>query len=214
MDTPTFRIGEALGFGWRTFRDNLWLMVGAVAIVMVAGYAPAIFTWIVGDDSALVVLAASVLGYVLSLFIALGYTRLALRLVDGQPGAIGDLFSCGRLVVRMVLASLLYMLIVMGGTILLIVPGMIWAIKFQYYMYAIVDEDAGVMESLRRSSAITRGEKFHLFGFGLVAGLVGMVGLLVLVVGVLASGAVVALAYAHVYRRLTTMHAERSAAAD
>ena len=260
MGASAFSSGEAIGVGWRTFKTNIWLMIGAFLLFMVmkeglgeglgvlvdlAGkdHSPeqivqklreveaalatgstvpqavrqigiseqTYYRWrkLYGTHALYLYAALGLVLYVLNRFGRLGFTHLALRVVDGEEATIGDLFSQGRLLVRAVLATIVYVGIVIGGFLLLIVPGIIWGIKFQYYIYAIVDEDAGVMESLKRSSALTRGEKLNLFWYGLLCGLVGLLGALALCVGVLAAAPTIALASAYVYRRLVASDAER-----
>ena len=215
MGASAFSSGEAIGVGWRTFKANIWLMISAFLLFMVMDGGLGV---LVQSGSAspfthaalyLVAVVLGIVGYVLGRFGQLGFTHLALRVVDGEEATIGDLFSQGRLLVRAVLATIVYAGIVIGGFLLLIVPGIIWGIKFQYYIYAIVDEDAGVMESLKRSSALTRGEKLNLFWYGLLCGLVTLLGTLALGVGVLAAAPTIALASAYVYRRLVASDAER-----
>jgi len=209
MGASAFSSGEAIGVGWRTFKANIWLMIGAFLLFMVMDGGLGVLVELSDSASRLTLAALYLVGYVLGVFGKLGYTHLALRVVDGEEATIGDLFSQGRLLVRAVLATIVYAGIVIGGFLLLIVPGIIWGIKFQYYIYAIVDEDAGVMESLKRSSALTRGEKLNLFWYGLLCGLVKLLGTLALGVGVLAAAPTIALASAYVYRRLVASDAER-----
>lgn len=235
MGASAFSSGEAIGVGWRTFKANIWLMIGAFLLFMVMDGGLGVLVELSDSASRLTLAALYLVGYVLGRFGTLGYTHLALRVVDGEEATIEDLFSQGRLLVRAVLATIVYLGIVfggflllivpriigiiwgigfqdyiyVGGSLLLIVPAIIWGIKFQYYIYAIVDEDAGVMESLKRSSALTRGEKLNLFWYGLLCGLVGLLGALALCVGVLAAAPTVALASAYVYRRLVASDAER-----
>ena len=241
MGASAFSSGEAIGVGWRTFKANIWLMISAFLLFTVMDQGLGVLvTGLVSDSASpfthaalyLVAVVLGIVGYVLGRFGQLGFTHLALRVVDGEEATIGDLFSQGRLLVRAVLATIVYAGIVIGGFLLLIVPGIIWGrefqyyiyvggflllivpaiiwgIKFQYYIYAIVDEDAGVMESLKRSSALTRGEKLNLFWYGLLCGLVGLLGTLALGVGVLAAAPTIALASAYVYRRLVASDAER-----
>lgn len=223
MGASAFSSGEAIGVGWRTFKANIWLMISAFLLFMVMDKGLGVLVNGLGvlvklSDSAspfthaalyLVAVVLGIVGYVLGRFGQLGFTHLALRVVDGEEATIGDLFSQGRLLVRAVLATIVYAGIVIGGFLLLIVPAIIWGIKFQYYIYAIVDEDAGVMESLKRSSALTRGEKLNLFWYGLLCGLVTLLGTLALGVGVLAAAPTIALASAYVYRRLVASDAER-----
>ncbi len=210
MGASAFSSGEAIRVGWRTFKANIWLMISAFLLFMVMDGGGVGVLVEFSDSASLFTHAALYLvGYVLGNFGKLGFTHLALRVVDGEEATIGDLFSQGRLLVRAVLATIVYAGIVIGGFLLLIVPGVIWGIKFQYYIYAIVDEDAGVMESLKRSSALTRGEKLNLFWYGLLCGLVTLLGTLALGVGVLAAAPTIALASAYVYRRLVASDAER-----
>ena len=209
MGASAFSSGEAIGVGWRTFKANIWLMISAFLLFMVMDQGLGVLVKLSDSASPFTHAALYLVGYVLGRFGQLGFTHLALRVVDGEEATIGDLFSQGRLLVRAVLATIVYAGIVIGGFLLLIVPGIIWGIKFQYYIYAIVDEDAGVMESLKRSSALTRGEKLNLFWYGLLCGLVGLLGTLALGVGVLAAAPTIALASAYVYRRLVASDAER-----
>ncbi|MEA3324508.1 MAG: hypothetical protein U9Q37_05135 [Euryarchaeota archaeon] len=58
---------------------------------------------------------------------------------------------------------ILYGFIVVGGLILLTIPGIIWAIKFQFFDYLIVDKGLGPIDALEKSSEITRGVKWDLF---------------------------------------------------
>ena len=218
MGASAFSSGEAIGVGWRTFKANIWLMISAFLLFTVMDQGLGVLvTGLVSDSASpfthaalyLVAVVLGIVAVVLGRFGQLGFTHLALRVVDGEEATIGDLFSQGRLLVRAVLATIVYAGIVIGGFLLLIVPGIIWGIKFQYYIYAIVDEDAGVMESLKRSSALTRGEKLNLFWYGLLCGLVKLLGTLALGVGVLAAAPTIALASAYVYRRLVASDAER-----
>jgi len=57
---------------------------------------------------------------------------------------------------------ILYTLITLVGTILLIIPGIIWGIKFQFFGYFIVDKGLEPIEALKRSAAITKGVRWSL----------------------------------------------------
>ncbi len=237
MQADSFHIDSALRFGWRTFRANFWLMVMAFVLMSIItsglGWVTAFVSGLaedlvqdIGDRSSvdhgdLVVGVALVIGVivvcsvdiVVSAFTTLGYMRLTLRVVDGQQAAVADIFSCRRLLPRVVLGWVVYILIMLGGLVLLVLPGIIWAIRFQFFAYVIVDEDAGALESLRRSSTITRGETLNLLGFGVVCALISLAGMLALLVGALVAYPTVALADAYVYRRLSAKAAGRGMSA-
>jgi uncharacterized membrane protein len=102
----------------------------------------------------------------------------------------------------MFLASLLYGLIVLGGFILLIVPGIIWCLKFSQYKYFIVEKNAGPVEALKLSAQATDGAKWKLFSFGFVCLGINLLGLICLGVGVLFTAPLTMVAMAFIYRKL------------
>ena len=103
---------------------------------------------------------------------------------------------------KYILSLIIYGLIVLAGLILLIIPGIIWAIKFQFFGYFIVDKGLGPIESLKQSAKITKDTKWTLFLFGLLSGLINLLGALLLLVGLFATVPTTMMAKAFVYRKL------------
>lgn len=100
-------------------------------------------------------------------------------------------------------ALILYSLIVVVGTILFIVPGIIWGIKFRFFSYFIVeDENCGIIESLERSAQITQESKWNLFLFNIILGFIGLLGFLAFFVGILLAMPVTVMATVFVYYKL------------
>ena len=132
----------------------------------------------------------------------MGLIKIALRFCDKEKGEFAELFSCFPLFFKYLFGSILCMLIVLGGMILLIIPGIIWSIKFQFFTYFIIDKGLGPIEALKRSSAITKGAKWDLFIFGLLLGLINLLGALCLLVGLFATIPTTIVAMAFVYRKL------------
>ena len=87
---------------------------------------------------------------------------------------------------------------------MLIIPGIIWGIKFQFFSYFIVDKGLGPIEALKRSSTITKGAKWDLFLFGLLVWLINLLGALCLLVGLFATIPTTGVAMAFVYHKLLT----------
>jgi uncharacterized membrane protein len=201
-----FSIKEALFYGWETFKKRPWFFIVFSLIIIGVNIIPSILSGPRNSNSSsfdLYKFIIIILGSILSLIISLGTINFALNVYDNKPVAYSDIFTKWRLTFRYFLASILYGLIVFGGYILLIVPGIIWGIKFRYYSYFIVDRGAGVIESLKLSSKITAGNKWQLFLFGIVVALVSMLGFILLGVGILATAPIVMLASAYVYRKLS-----------
>ena len=132
----------------------------------------------------------------------MGLIRIPLRLHDNKGVGFTDVFSCFLLFFNYLFGAILYGLIIFGGMISLIIPGIIWPIKFQFYSYFIVDEGLGPIEALKRSSLITKGVKSNLFLFGLLLMLINVLGALCLLVGLFVTIPPVMIAVFFVYRKL------------
>lgn len=98
--------------------------------------------------------------------------------------------------------SIIYGVIVSLGLILLIIPGIVWAIKFQFFDYLIIDKGLGPIDALEKSSEITRGVKLDLLTFGILIWIINLLGLLCLVVGLFVTIPITVVAKAFVYRKL------------
>jgi uncharacterized membrane protein len=102
----------------------------------------------------------------------------------------------------MLIAAILVWFILTIGFLLLVVPGIILALIFCFYSYAIVDRGLGPIDALKHSAAVTKGARMALLGFWIVAFLLNLVGLLALVIGLFVTGPITMVAAAYVYRKL------------
>ncbi len=200
--TQPIDIGEAIRFGWRKLWENFLPLLIAGLVVFVVS---ALFEWLVRtaepDTFARVVL--SIVNYVVSAVIAMGWIRIALRITRGETPEVADIFRTARYLVPYVLASILFGLMVTVGLVLLVIPGIWAALTFGFYGWVVVDRELDAIESLRRSYEITRGHKWQLLAFFIVLFFLNLAGLLILIVGVLFTAAISLLAVAHVYRQLS-----------
>ena len=200
METKNFSKSEAIRFGWDTAKGNFFFFLALSFIMLLVVAPPLIAVQLFGGGS-LVPFLLIITSFGLSIIMQMGYIKILLKFVDNKKGELGDLFSCTHLFVRYVLASSLYFLIVFGGLLLFIIPGIIWAIKFQFYPYLIVEKSMGPIEALRKSSKITQGVKWNLLLFSCVVALVNMGGSLA-VIGSLWTVPTTMVATAFVYRKL------------
>ena len=104
------------------------------------------------------------------------------------------------LYMKFLLLTLVVTLAVLGGTILLIIPGIMLALGFQFAGYYMADNpEVGIKDSLKRSWRGTKGLKWKLLLFVLVLGLINIGGMILLGVGLLITMPLTSLALAHVY---------------
>jgi uncharacterized membrane protein len=146
----------------------------------------------------------SIIGYIVWAVIQMGLIKITLSIADGNKGSWGDLFSCYHLFLKYLASSILYFLIVLGGTLLLIVPGIIWSIQYRFFKYFIVDKGCGPVEALKMSSKATYGSKLDIFLLDIVLFGINILGVLALLVGVFVTIPISMLSYAYVFRRISS----------
>lgn len=200
----TFSKKEAIKFGWETMKANFWFFAGLLLIMFAVSFIPGEISRELKGVAPFLSFIFALIGWILDIIIGIGVIKIALDFVDNRKSEYKELFTHYKLFFRYLGASILYGLIVLGGFILLIAPGVIWAIKFSFFRYFIVDKNAGVMESLKLSAEATKGMKWNLFLLGII--LIGIVilGAIALGIGLFAAIPTVTIAYACVYRKLSS----------
>lgn len=202
MATKKFSKSEALRFGWTTMKNNLGFFIGLIIVAGLIIIIPYFISGLTSKDAPVISLIITIVCIVLQLIIGMGLIRISLKFADNDKAELGDLFACLPMFFKYLGGSILYGLIIIGGLILLIVPGIIWAIKFCFFGYFIIDKELGPIEALKRSSIITKGAKWDLFLFGLLTIGINILGVLALLIGLFATLPTTMVAYAFVYRKL------------
>lgn len=210
-------ISQAIGYGWQKAR--LWVWVFLPALLLQSALSNT-FTWHeesgrqslhlwwhnLGPQTLGIIVAVSVLGIlicVVSMWVQMGVTSASVKAARGEDIAIGDFFLTWGKVGRYIVGEMLCGLIVGVGMILLVVPGVIWAMRYCMSGYYIVTQDAGPIQALRLSEAATEGHKGELFGLALRSLGVVVLGALCLGVGLLWAMPTVEIAWASVFLELS-----------
>jgi uncharacterized membrane protein len=215
MAERKFSMEEAIKYGWDTAINNLAFFIKALIIVCVISISLSAIGNMTEKNLPLVSIAANLLYAIISIIFGIGLIKIYLKLFDNETLKLGDLLSGLNLNLFLLylLVSILYALIILAGLILLIVPGIIWAIQFQFCTFLIVDKGLGPIEALKKSSAATRGVKWDLFIFGLLILLINLVGVLAFLIGLFVTIPVTMMALTSVYRKLLTRLETAQAAA-
>lgn len=72
--------------------------------------------------------------------------------------------------VPVILATLLMVTLTIGGFVLLVIPGVFLLVKLFFYEFAILIDNAGVKDSLKKSWRITKGSWWNIFALLLLMG--------------------------------------------
>ncbi len=177
MTTKVFSISEALHFGWNTTKSNLGIIIGFFITISVIFRILSIISNIAPENIFLGVIL-SIITAVLLITVMMGMIKTALRLYDQEKARFSDFFSQYHLFFRYFFAIVLWGLITWVGMILLIIPGIIWGIKYFFCDYFVIDKKSKPIEALKQSAVITQGAKWQLFVFFITIGLISILSLL------------------------------------
>jgi uncharacterized membrane protein len=191
---------EAIAFGWKTAIDNFFFFFGMLLIVFLISAGTSSLEESFKKSAIYFIIFA--LSIFVNLMIQAGMVKISLDFVDGKKASLRALYAYVNITGKLFISSLLFGLIVLGGFILLIVPGVIWSIKYSYFSYFIIEKNAGPIEALKMSAKLTDGAKSQLFVLGIILGLINFLGILCLFIGLFFTIPLSLIAKAYVYRKL------------
>lgn len=152
----------------------------------------------------------SVLLFILSEIFQLVVTKASLAAVRNQKFDLGNLFSPSLdEILNFLFMIITYMVIVVGGFLLLIVPGCIWSYRYMYAIFFVVDEHMTIKNALSSSAKITHGYKMELFGLTCEYVILFIAGLVAFFLGVIIALPVIWIARAYVFEKLKSFQNER-----
>jgi len=191
MSTPRVPVATAFGsyaYAWQQFKKH-FLYLFLVALIAALTDLPMIILGnLSGDgnppmDPAGQILVAAYTLLILSV-VKYGAALMYLRYMRDQMANIGDMFSGFKNnYLSIVLSHLLVSAIVIMGFILLVVPGVIFAIRLAFVPYLVMDKGLEPVAAVEKSWNMTRGHAWAIFRMGLLAVPVFFLGLLLLGIG-------------------------------
>lgn len=127
-------------------------------------------------------------GYLLEpIFFAGVYTIIKLMIKDKKVdfNLLVEYFKDLNHAVKLVGVYFLYGLIVLGGLILLIIPGLIFALQYSQSLYIMTDhKDMDIWEVMKKSKEMMKGHKMEFFMF--LFSFIGHILLIIITVGIYA----------------------------
>lgn len=118
-------------------------------------------------------MAGAVFGIVLNVVVQAMLTHATVTDLNGGRPTFRDCFKTALpMILPLIGLGLLEYFGVVFGMVLFIVPGIIFALMWSVAVPALVEERRGVLASMGRSRALTRGSRWRLLGLFLVAGII------------------------------------------
>lgn len=113
-------------------------------------------------SSVVTLLATIIIVLLLTAWITVGFVRIGLHIHDTGSANFTDLFPSPWLIIKACIAFIIFIPITLLGLICFIAPGLYFAVRAWFYIYALV-EGEGIFESLSTSFRLTRGKEWQIF---------------------------------------------------
>jgi hypothetical protein len=164
-----FTLGSILGEVFSIYKENFLAFVLITALVSI----PTIVTVLILAKNPLVGGIAALISMVTGPIGAGAITYGVYEYLSGRQTTIADCLRVGFSKVLPVLGvALLTGLIVAAGMVACIVPGIIAYMVFAVAVPVAIQERVGVLDALRRSSTLTEGHRWDIFGVFFVLGII------------------------------------------
>lgn len=203
---PTeFSFSAFLSAGWNLLQDKWSYLLKVLVITFLASMIPHFFTGMIAESfSGSIALILMILATVFQMVVNMAGTKIILELTKNNqlPLTIETFLSQKSRLGTYIWANFLLVLRVMLGYTLFIIPGIIWSIQFQFVPMIIVDKNVTARQAFGISSAMTKGRKLTLFGYGILFMLINLLGIMALFIGILFTAPITFLAYVIIYRYL------------
>ena len=218
MSTSSFSIGDIINESWAAIKKNVWLFVAVVLgyglisflVSMLFNGTGAAVSYGASSDPAAILASVFTVSYFLSMLVMLaisaifyiGYYKMALDAADGLTPQLSAFSNASvKKILNLFIGNIIYAIAVYLGFILCIVPGIFLAVRLQFYIFFIVENDCNAFDALAKSWECSKGESMNLILLGLAFFLVNILGAICCGVGLLVTAPMSTIGIALVYRR-------------
>lgn len=175
----TFRVGAVMSRGFGVFFRNFFSFMFLAVIVYSPLLVPSIIMLsgeLTTDSVVTFALMFGLGGTVMSIIASAAVTYGTFEQLRGRHASIGASIGVGiKRLLPVIGVAFVVGLGIVGGLILLIVPGVILMCAWWVAIPVAVVEKPGVLASLRRSSELTKGSRWQIFGLVILLALLSNV---------------------------------------
>jgi hypothetical protein len=150
--------------GWDAFLDNFHRILPAVLAFQAVAVMPSLLIWKYCENRWYALPWELLVGAPL----AVGMNLFFINIARTGRADYGDFFRGFSVFPQAIAVSFLYGLIVTGGLVMLVIPGVVWGLAYVFAQYSVLDKKTGIRGSFRYSSVITSGFKERLFPLGML----------------------------------------------
>jgi hypothetical protein len=157
---------HALGFAWSTYKQR-WSLFTAMLLTMVGAWVALELIVIAGQRLGLVWWAVAHVAFFLAFAgLEVGFLRVCLACYDGAAPTYADLFGLWAAGPRFFAAQLLYLVLVVVGLALLVIPGVYLGVRYALVGFCLADGETQLLRAFQHSARLSRGTVLSLVAIG------------------------------------------------
>lgn len=137
----------------RVLQDGWHFLLKYPGILLVA-FIGVLIEQILGIQGSVIATAVGFVGYFLTFFVM---TQYVYEVRHGKPTWKGAWLALRPKWLFLFLTTFLYILALIAGFCFLIIPGIIFIVRLGAYDYTVMFENAGIIDSFKKSWALTQG---------------------------------------------------------
>lgn len=203
MKPVPLSIGQAFNFAWPIFKKRLGFFAAVLLTIFGAWVALEIVV-IAGQRLGIVLWAAAHLAFLV--FVAgleVGFIQICLALCEGREPTFADIFAHLALGPKFLAGQILYLLIVVIGLLLLVVPGVYFSVRYALFGFCMVAGGNDLVRSFQQSEILSMGTKTYLLRILVALFVLNTVGACLLGLGLFITVPLSVLMMTAVYQRLS-----------
>ena len=189
---PKCIISEVFSTAWKGTKSQLWILAGLLIGYCILSFTLTAFAMPM-QSSIIGKIIVNVISALFSIIFSLGYMKNIFQALDGEEPQFSAF-----------LASLITGFVVLAGFLFFIIPGIYLALRLQFFQAFIIEENAGIIESLHKSWEITKGQVLPLFILALVMIGILILGCILFGIGIFVAVPLIYMMYGYVFRKLNT----------
>ncbi len=203
MEQLSIDLASLFKFCFQQYKSYASFIIGAALTFIVLAVIPQVYFMMRAPETPTVETQfISFLLTAVQIFLSLGFTKLMLLLVQDAPVSVADMFNNFRIFFSYFVASFIYGLAVSVGLLLLVLPGIWIAIRFQFFPYFIIENGDSSFTALQKSFNLSQDLLLELFVFGVAVVFLNLIGALLFGIGIIFTYPLTTMATAVIYRSL------------
>jgi uncharacterized membrane protein len=200
---PKFTISEVFKTSWKLTKSQIWVLAGLFIGFTILSSIISLFGT-PAEGSTIGTFVVSLISLIISSLFVLGYYKNLFQTIDGEEPQFSAYGQESRKVFTYLITNIIYSCILIIGLILLVIPGIYLALRLQFYTAFIVEENAGIKESLQKSWKLTEGQTMPLFLILLTTIGISIIGCIFFFIGLFVAIPLSYMMQCYIFRKLNT----------